>query len=85
MGEAQTHHFDDFCIFEPVTKPHNQHYLSLEAPGHLNKIKTNPWNIKQHILCLANVGTNIFIFLKVRCTVFIIRNVEYLIFYIIFY
>ena len=37
MGEAQTPHFYDFGIFEPVTKPQNQHHLSLEAPGHLKK------------------------------------------------
>ena len=38
MGEAQTPHFYDFWIFEPVT------FLSLATPGHLNKIKKKPWN-----------------------------------------
>ena len=41
MGEAQTPHFYDFGIFEPVTKPPNQHDLSLETPGHF---KTNQEN-----------------------------------------
>ena len=44
MGEAQTPHFHDFGIFEPVTKPQNQYYLSLETPGHLKQIKKNTWN-----------------------------------------
>ena len=39
MGEAQTPRFYDLGIFEPVTKPQNQLFLSLETPGHLNKIK----------------------------------------------
>ena len=43
MGEAQTPHFYDFGIFEPVTKPQNQHYLSLETPGYSKKINKNPW------------------------------------------
>ena len=34
MGETKTPHFYDFWIFEPVTKPQNQLFLSLEAPGH---------------------------------------------------
>ena len=37
MGEAQTPHFYDFGIFEPVTKPQNQLVLSLETPGYLTK------------------------------------------------
>ena len=45
MGEAQTPHFYDFGIFEPVTKPQNQQCLSLGTPGHLKTIKKNPWNI----------------------------------------
>ena len=52
MGEAQTPHFYDFGIFEPVAKPQNQHYLSLETPGHLKKIKIKPWNIFKHVLFL---------------------------------
>ena len=42
MGETKTPHVYDFGIVEPVTKPQNQHYLSLETPGHAKKIKTNP-------------------------------------------
>ena len=42
MGEPENPHFYDFGIFERVTKPQNQHYLSLETPGHLKKIKENP-------------------------------------------
>ena len=41
MGETKTHHFYDFWIFEPVTKPQNQYYLSLQTPGHLKKIMGN--------------------------------------------
>ena len=29
----------DFLVFEPVTKPQNEHYLSLETPGHLKKAR----------------------------------------------
>ena len=36
--------FHDLWIFEPVAKPQNQHYLSLETPRHVNKIKKKPWN-----------------------------------------
>ena len=45
MGETKTPHFYDFGIFEPVTKPQNQHYLSLETPGYSKKINQNPWNL----------------------------------------
>ena len=34
----QTHHFYDFGIFERVLEPQHQYYLSLETPGHLQKI-----------------------------------------------
>ena len=37
MGRAQTHYFYDFGIFEAVTKPQNQLFLSLETPGYLTK------------------------------------------------
>ena len=39
----------DFWIFEPVTKPQNQLCLSLETPGHLNKIKKNQTFLKHGI------------------------------------
>ena len=42
MGEAQTLHFYDFGMFEPVPEPQNQYYLSLETPGHFNNSKKNP-------------------------------------------
>ena len=45
MGETKTPQLYDFGIFEPVTKPQNQLFLSLGTPGHLNKIKKHPWNI----------------------------------------
>ena len=45
MGGAQTPHFYDFRIFEPVSKPQNQFFLSLETAGHLKQIKKKPWNI----------------------------------------
>ena len=37
--------FNDFWILGRAKNPRNQHYLSLETPGYLNKIKNNPWNI----------------------------------------
>ena len=40
--EARNSTFPDFLVFEPVTKPQNQHYLFLETPGHLTKTKKNP-------------------------------------------
>ena len=49
MGETKTPHFYDFGIFEPVTEPQNQLFLSLETPGHLQKIKTQSQNILKHI------------------------------------
>ena len=48
MGEAQTPHFYDFGIFEPVTKPQNQLCLSLEPPGHLTKSRKNPKHFKTY-------------------------------------
>ena len=45
MGENKTPHFYDFWIFEPVTKPHNQLFLSLETPRHQKEIKESPGNI----------------------------------------
>ena len=53
MGEAQTPHFYDFGIFEPVAKPENQLFLSSETPGHLKLIKRNPLDIS--ILFFINV------------------------------
>ena len=44
MGETKTPHFYDFGIFEPVTKPQHQHYLSLEPAGYLTKTKEKSWN-----------------------------------------
>ena len=62
MGEAQTPHFYDFGIFEPVTKPQNQHHLSLETPGHLTKTKKQLWNILQKHTILSNP---VIMFLKI--------------------
>ena len=45
MGETKTPHFYDFGIFEPVTNPQNQLFLSLETPGDLKEIKGNPWDV----------------------------------------
>ena len=51
MGQAQTPHFYDFGIFEPVTEPQNQLFLSLETPGYLKKIKQIPGIFeKKHFL-----------------------------------
>ena len=44
-------HFHDFGIFGRVQTPKNQHYLSLDTPGHFNKIKKIHWNILK-TLCL---------------------------------
>ena len=48
MREAQTPHFYDFEIFEPVAKPQNQLSLSLETPGHLKSLKI-PQALKTNI------------------------------------
>ena len=37
MGEPKSPHFYDFGTFEPVTKPQNQVFLSLETPEHQQK------------------------------------------------
>ena len=39
MLEARNSKFHDFLVFQPVTGPQNQLYLSLERPGHLKQIK----------------------------------------------
>ena len=50
--KTQNSKFHDFLVFEPVTKPQNQHYLSLETPRHLNKIKKQPWNnFEKYYVC----------------------------------
>ena len=46
----QTPHLPDFGIFEPVTKPPNQLFVSLETPGYLKEIKKSPWNIFKNIV-----------------------------------
>ena len=60
MGEAQTPHFYDFGIFEPVTKPQNQLCLSLETPGHLNKIKKDPHFQKHIFLQISEFRNSVF-------------------------
>ena len=42
MGEPEIPHFYDLGIFGRVQTPQHQYYLSLETPGHLNKMKKNP-------------------------------------------
>ena len=42
MGETKTPHFHDLGIFEPVTKPQNQPFLSLETPGPLKESRKSP-------------------------------------------
>ena len=39
--------FHKFLVFEPIAKPHNQHYLSLETPGQLKTNQENIWNISE--------------------------------------
>ena len=55
-------------MFEPVTKPQHQYYLSLETPGRLNKFKNIPWDILKNIVFinLRCSGTSIYRFLKRR-------------------
>ena len=48
-GEPKTPQFFDFGIVEPITKPQNQVFFSLETPGHLKQIKKNARSI-QHII-----------------------------------
>ena len=50
MGEAQTPHFYDFGVSEPVTKPQNQLFVSLETPGHLSKNQEKSWNILTNVM-----------------------------------
>ena len=52
MGETQIPDFYDFGIFEPVTKPRNQLFLSLEIPGHLNNYKKFP-NLLNNVLWIS--------------------------------
>ena len=54
MGEPNNSHFYDFGIFEPVITPQNQLFVSLETPGHLNKIKNNPQTVLR-ILLFINI------------------------------
>ena len=46
MGETKTPHFYDFRIFEPVTRPNKQLFLSSETPGHLTTNPENPINLQ---------------------------------------
>ena len=39
IGEPENHHFYDFGISEPATKPQNQYNLSLGTPGYLKQLK----------------------------------------------
>ena len=43
--EGPNSKFHDFFVLEPATKPPNQHYRSLEIPGHLKKTKKKYRNI----------------------------------------
>ena len=54
MGEAQTPHFYDFGIFEPVTKPQNQYYLSLETPGYSKKSRKIPGIFLENIIFIKS-------------------------------
>ena len=55
MGEPKNPHLFDFGISQPVTKPQNQLFLSLETPGYLKRIKKIPWNIFETIT-FVNIG-----------------------------
>ena len=63
---ARNSKFHDFWIFEPVTKPQSQHYLSLETPGHLKQIKKLPWNICETDY-FVNMGIDMFESLSISC------------------
>ena len=45
MGETKHPQVHDFGIFKTVTKPQNQHHLSLETPGHRKQISKIPWAV----------------------------------------
>ena len=62
MGEAQTPHFYDFGIFEPVTKPQNQHYLSLETPGYSKAIEKIPGTFLENITFIKSRNLEIHVF-----------------------
>ena len=55
VGEPKNPHFCDFGIFEPVTKPQNQLFLSLETPGYLKQINKIPGTFSKNIM-FANIG-----------------------------
>ena len=58
VGGARTPHFYDFGSVEPVVKPQNQHYLFLETPGHLKKIKKFSGAFLKILSCKCkNVGS----------------------------
>ena len=56
MGEAQTPHFYDFGIFEPVTKPQNQLFLSLQTPGHLKESRKIPKHLQRSLWAFPFFG-----------------------------
>ena len=49
-------HFHDLGILGRVQPAQNQYYLSLETPGHLNKIKKHLWDILLKNLLVVNQG-----------------------------
>ena len=52
MLEARNSKFHDFLVFQPVTGPQNQLYLSLERPGHLKKSRIDLGTSWEHIICV---------------------------------
>ena len=63
MGEAKTPHFYGFWIFEPVTKPKKQLFLSLQTPGWLKVSRKFPGTISKHIM-FVNLGMLTIYFLQ---------------------
>ena len=56
--EGQNSKLHDLWIFEPATKPQNQHDLSLETPGHLTKIKKKPGTCLNNLI-FVNIGISL--------------------------
>ena len=51
MGEPNNTRFYDFEIFEPIAKPQNQLFVSLETPGCLNKSRNCPEHVQKYCFC----------------------------------
>ena len=84
----------DSLVFEPVTKPQNQHYFSLETPGHLNKSRKYLEHLNKYLFVNMKINNSekgntnalrCFLFSRLYSLFFrfVISRVSH--FYIIFY